>query len=583
MMAINSKSTGAVFLMVAALSCSVFWGGDVMAGPYLDQEPPGLTPIIFAPGVISVANRYEDGVTFTPDGLECCVAVTDAGWATCRLEYTQQVDGQWTTPRRAYFQGNGDGWTCQFALDGLAFVFISTPTGSPDIWVSERASVQDRWSAPSRIPAPVSPTSEREWAPSVTLDRTLYWTSPRAGTRGANDIWRSRYVDGGYETVENIGPPVNTGTGEQSAFIAPDESYLIFTCGGRPDTHGSSDLYVSFRDEDDTWTEPVNLGSAVNTVDEERCPYVSFDGKYLFFTRRSGSEADVYWVSTGAFLADPNGPIENLRTGERFNSIQHAVSFAEAGDTIVLQPGLYEERLDLAGKDVVLQSVDPTDPCAAEATVIQGAAENPVIRCSGNSAACALRGLTLTGGLAGLSLQDASPCIEYCRIMDNAGSGIEMEVKSNPTIERTLICANGGAGIAMTPAMNGRWPVYNEPSLINCTVAHNAFEGITGGVVTLRNCIVWGNGGDVQALQVAPVEATVRYSCIEGGFDGEGNMDANPLFLTDGDHHLHPDSPCIDGGDPADDPGDEPVLNGGRINMGAYGGTLHATRALASD
>ena len=83
--------------------------------------------------------------------------------------------------------------------------------------------------------------------------------------------------------------------------------------------------------------------------------------------------------------------------------------------------------------------------------------------------------------------------------------------------------------------------------------------------------------GDRAGLSIAdhepPASGPLR---IEGGFSGEGNMDADPLFLADGDYHLGPDSPCIDAGDPTDDPGPEPTPHGDRINLGAYGGTIQA-------
>jgi len=98
----------------------------------------------------------------------------------------------------------------------------------------------------------------------------------------------------------------------------------------------------------------------------------------------------------------------------------------------------------------------------------------------------------------------------------------------------------------------------------------------------MRNCIVWGNGADARIAQLAPVEATVRYSCVQGGCVGEGNIESDPLFLAPGDYHLAADSPCIDGGDPTDSIGVEPAPCGGRINMGAYGGTIDATRSLGN-
>ncbi|MHC4573544.1 MAG: choice-of-anchor Q domain-containing protein, partial [Planctomycetota bacterium] len=66
-----------------------------------------------------------------------------------------------------------------------------------------------------------------------------------------------------------------------------------------------------------------------------------------------------------------------------------------------------------------------------------------------------------------------------------------------------------------------------------------------------------------------------------GGYSGEGNIDADPLFVdgASGDFHLSPGSPAIDAGHPLTDWSNEPWPNGGRVNMGAYGNTKEATRS----
>jgi hypothetical protein len=149
---------------------------------------------------------------------------------------------------------------------------------------------------------------------------------------------------------------------------------------------------------------------------------------------------------------------------------------------------------------------------------------------------------------------------------------------------------------------------------MNCTIAQNSEGGIQGGIVTMRNCIVYGN----ETIQLSLVSASISYSCIQGGYVGTGNIDDDPLFvrmasweegdpndpnddvLMAGDYHLKSQagrfdpnnaawvqdevtSPCIDAGDPNDAVGDEPAPNGGRVNMGAYGVTVHASKTLGEE
>ena len=89
---------------------------------------------------------------------------------------------------------------------------------------------------------------------------------------------------------------LNTEHHEWDPFIAPDESYLIF-CSTRPGGLGRDDLYVSFRGEDDGWSEAVHMGDEINSPRSENRPYVTLDGKYFFYTSIKRGKRDVYWVS----------------------------------------------------------------------------------------------------------------------------------------------------------------------------------------------------------------------------------------------------------------------------------------------
>jgi len=84
-----------------------------------------------------------------------------------------------------------------------------------------------------------------------------------------------------------------------NAFIAPDESYLIWD-SEREDGYGDSDLYISFKQEDSSWGEAINLGDKINTGAWESNGYVTPNGKYLFFNRGVGpGNVDIFWVDAG--------------------------------------------------------------------------------------------------------------------------------------------------------------------------------------------------------------------------------------------------------------------------------------------
>ena len=114
---------------------------------------------------------------------------------------------------------------------------------------------------------------------------------------GKNDLVYHRRMGNKYGRLINIGAPINTELNELDPYIAPDESYLIFLANYE-DSRGSWDLYLSFKKPDGKWTQPINMGDDINTRAWESRPYVTLDGKYLFFSRgeENPSWADIFWV-----------------------------------------------------------------------------------------------------------------------------------------------------------------------------------------------------------------------------------------------------------------------------------------------
>jgi Tol biopolymer transport system component len=107
----------------------------------------------------------------------------------------------------------------------------------------------------------------------------------------------SEFSKDGHLDPVNLGPAVNSEKNDWDAFIAPDESYIIFSSQNRKDTLGKQDLYISYK-RNGIWTKARNMGSRVNSSSDEICPSVSLDGKYLFFTTRRRGKADIYWIDS---------------------------------------------------------------------------------------------------------------------------------------------------------------------------------------------------------------------------------------------------------------------------------------------
>jgi len=258
-----------------------------LAGDYLGQEPPGMDPRLFAPGIVSTGLSERD-MAMTPDGDEIYFSgALGANHDFSAILVVRRVEGRWSKPEVAPFSGNYMDLEPAISPDGQRFFFLSNrplpgssePLGNEDIWVMDRTATG--WSEPASLGPPVN-SEAAEFFPSVTRDGTLYFT--RRGEGRSETIFRSRLVDGAYTEPEELGPEVNSGQSQFNAFIAPDESYLVVCVWGREDSLGGVDYYVVFRSPEDEWSEPINLGEGINlTEGSEWSPYVSPDGRYFFF------------------------------------------------------------------------------------------------------------------------------------------------------------------------------------------------------------------------------------------------------------------------------------------------------------
>ena len=126
------------------------------------------------------------------------------------------------------------------------------------------------------------------------------------------DVWQSELVDGVWQEPVRMNKNINTKGHEPSVFITPDES-TIFVVSTRPGGFGGRDIYVSRKLEDGSWGPAENLGELINTEQDDDAPYLSADGKTLYFSSRGHKTIGGYDVFKSELQPDGSwGPPVNL-------------------------------------------------------------------------------------------------------------------------------------------------------------------------------------------------------------------------------------------------------------------------------
>lgn len=278
-----------------------------------------------------------------------------------------------------------------------------------------------------------------------------------------------------------------------------------------------------------------------------------------------------------------------INVPQDYATIQAGIDVSLNGDTVLVAPGTYHERINFNLHNITVGSLFLTsgDTAYIGNTVIDGDSLGTVVTFeSGEDTTAVICGFTITGGngmphgggvlcingsrplithniiVGNTALQDtwvggggifcgsADPTISYNVIIRNVahrGAGLECD-HASPRIISNLITSNScymdGGGIHCSHA---------HPLIIGCTISQNRGGGVyyNTGSLTIKNSIIWGNVfGEIYGN--SSDSQHVSYCAIMGGYEGIGNIALNPLFIdaAHDNYNICSLSPCVDGGDP---------------------------------
>ena len=240
----------------------------------------------FLPNVFEKYPNVRD-FTMSPDGNEIYFTVDDLKSRIALISYIKKTKNGWSKPQAVSFTGKYRDLEAAFSPDGNRLYFVSNrpihkDSVKPkdyDIWYVDR--IANDWSEPKNIGAPIN-SSAHEFYPSITNDGAIYFTAEREGAVGREDIFVSRLKDGNYQKPVSLKGELNTKYFEFNAFVAPDESYILFS-GQRPkEGKGRGELYISYA-KNGVWSKGKLL-EKINSEYLDFCPFVAIKTGKLYFT-----------------------------------------------------------------------------------------------------------------------------------------------------------------------------------------------------------------------------------------------------------------------------------------------------------
>jgi Tol biopolymer transport system component len=286
----NSYKTTIVWCVVAG-SILLVSGGTAWAD-FIFGEPTNLGPSVNS-------DKSERGLSISADGLSLFFDSDqpDGGDYDLYVATRETIDAPWEpavnlgpivnspmTHNEAHPSISSDGLELYFS--GQHWQPNATGYGQSDLWVTRRASLSDPWGVPQNLGSLVN-TASNEAEPSISADGlSLYFMSERSAGQGQLDIWVTKRptTNADWDVPVNLGAPVNSSGWECAPTISADGLILFFQ-SDRSGGEGQLDIWMTRRTgTSDSWGEPVNLGSKINTSERDAVACVSPDGHSLYFS-----------------------------------------------------------------------------------------------------------------------------------------------------------------------------------------------------------------------------------------------------------------------------------------------------------
>lgn len=215
--------------------------------------------------------------------------------------FSEFKDSTWTSPTNLNSQLFADGpiTTVGISEDGESVVLSRNDNDDFNLYMSRFDKTKKSWTPLEKLPKEIN---GRSWETFGSLSKsgdTLYFSSNRDGGFGGFDLYMSvKTGNGVWSNPTNLGSEINTPLDESSPFITSEGKKLFFCSRGHA-TMGGYDIFVSTRNVG-RWSVPENLGYPLNTTDDDIFFFPIGDGKKGFISRttpESHGDNDIYLIT----------------------------------------------------------------------------------------------------------------------------------------------------------------------------------------------------------------------------------------------------------------------------------------------
>lgn len=207
-------------------------------------------------------------------------------------------NGNWTEPQYLGFcRPRRNDASVSSSADGST-VFVYQDVNGGDIYYSEIADTDYR----NIQPYPAAELNTEFWETHATISNdgnSLYFVSDRPGGLGGRDIYRLKKLPNGeWSKAFNLGPTINSEFDEDSPFLGVDSKTMYYSSNG-PKSMGGFDIFVTQLDDEDNWSDPVNMGYPLNTVDDDIFYTTTADGRTGYYSSEKPDgqgDKDIYRI-----------------------------------------------------------------------------------------------------------------------------------------------------------------------------------------------------------------------------------------------------------------------------------------------